>query len=202
MQIQIQPNSRQVPTNTEIWAQKYYSDILYSHLQVISQFNAETKQRYVPSSEMNFSALGRALGITRQTISKRFTKLIELGLVEKAEDGTTYLTVLEQKEAFLIPQETLRKLVNALSENSVTVYTYLIQRYCANDCQTFQFSITGLKDLCGLGVKTTSNNYIITDILEVLKKLGLIKYHSKTETDVKTGLCETHYYLTEANNVI
>jgi hypothetical protein len=36
MQIQIQPNSRQVPTNTEIWAQKYYSDILYSHLQVIS----------------------------------------------------------------------------------------------------------------------------------------------------------------------
>jgi hypothetical protein len=56
--------------------------------------------------------------------------------------------------------------------------------------------------LCGLGVKTTSNNYIITDILEVLKKLGLIKYHSKTETDAKTGLCETHYYLTEANNVI
>lgn len=202
MNMSIQSNSRQVPTKAEIWAQKYYSDILYSHLQVISQLNPSQKRRYVPSDAVNFSALGEALGISRQTVSKRFYKLIELGLITKEDDGKVYLEVLEPQEAFLIPQETLRKLVSALSEKSVTIYTYLLQRYYANKGESFKFSITGLKDLCGLGIKTTSNNYIITDILEVLKKLRLIDYCVKTESDAKTGLCETHYYLTSATNVI
>lgn len=47
MNMLIQSNSRQVPTKTEIWAQKYYSDILYSHLQVISKSDPSQKRRYV-----------------------------------------------------------------------------------------------------------------------------------------------------------
>lgn len=80
--MEIQRNSRQVPNTKDIVAQKYYSDILYSHLQIISQFEPGSQERFVPAAEINFAALGRTLGITRQTISKRFNKLIELGLLE------------------------------------------------------------------------------------------------------------------------
>jgi biotin operon repressor len=154
----------------------------------------------VLGSDVNYAALGRTLGITRQTISKRFNKLIELGLLEQKENGDYTLTRLTSNEAFLIPQDTLTVLVSALNENSITIYAHLLERYYASECERFSFSITGLKDLCGLGVKTTSNNYIITNILDVLQKLELISY-SMTTTRTKEGQCETHYYLESATNI-
>ncbi|MBQ8762165.1 MAG: winged helix-turn-helix transcriptional regulator [Clostridia bacterium] len=198
--MQIQRNSRQVPNTKDIVAQKYYSDILYCHLQVISQFDPETAERFVLNSDINYAALGNILGITRQTVSRRFAKLLELGLVAKKDNGDYTLTRLSSNQAFLIPQATLSVLVSALNDNSITVYAYLLERYYAADEQRFSFSITGLKELCGLGTKTTSNNYIITNILNVLQKLGLITYSSNT-TRTKGGQCETHYYLENATNI-
>lgn len=92
--MQIQRNSRQVPNTKDIVAQKYYSDILYSHLQVISQFDPETAERFVLAADINYAAFGNTLGITRQTVSKRFNKLVELGLLTKKENGDYTLTRL------------------------------------------------------------------------------------------------------------
>lgn len=194
--MEIQSNSRQVPKIKEIVAEKYYSDILYSHLQVISSRNEEG-ERFFPKSVANFSNLGDTLNLTRQTISKRFKKLEELGLITFDEEKKIYiLTRLTPKEAFLVPHETLRKLVNGLSENSITIYVYLINRYIANNESRYQFSLTGLKDLCGLGTKTANNNYIITDILDILARLGLIEYEVITERE--EGQFTTKYFLTYA----
>lgn len=194
--MEIQSNSRQVPKIKEIVAEKYYSDILYSHLQVISSRNKEG-ERFFPKSVANFSNLGDTLNLTRQTISKRFKKLEELGLITFDEEKKIYiLTRLTPKEAFLVPHETLRKLVNGLSENSITVYVYLINRYIANNESRYQFSLIGLKDLCGLGTKTANNNYIITDILDILARLGLIEYEVITERE--EGQFTTKYFLTYA----
>ena len=137
----------------------------------------------MPAAEINYAALGRTLGITRQTISKRFNKLIELGLVIQKENGDYVLTRLASEQAFLIPSATLTVLVSALNENSISIYAHLLNRYYATGEERFCFSITGLKELCGLGIKTTSNNYIITNILDVLQKLGLITFSVSTTRD-------------------
>lgn len=121
-------------------------------------------------------------------------------MLEPANDGSYILTQLSKEESFLIPSETLAVLVSALNENSISVYAYLLNRYYANDKERFNFSITGLKDLCGLGINTTSNNYIITNILNVLQKLGLITYSVVTARE-KSGQCETRYYLESATNI-
>lgn len=198
--MEIQSNSRQVPKIKEIVAEKYYSDILYSHLQVVS-FRTENGDRAFSKSIANFSNLGHELNLTRQTISKRFKKLEELNLIKFDEKQNVYvLTRLTPKEAFLVPQETLRKLVNGLNANSITIYVYLINRYIANNETRYEFSLTGLKDLCGLGIKTANNNYIITDILEILTRLGLIKYEVITERE--EGQFTTKYYLTYATAIL
>ena len=199
--MKIEKNSRQVPKVKEITAEKYYSDVLYSHLQVISERVADQPERFVPAARINYSTLGKELGISRQTIARRFTKLIELNLIYKQENGDYILAPLPRDTAFLIPHETLRRLVNALSDNAINVYIYLINRYFANEGQPFTFSITGLKDFCGLSTKVSTNNYIITDILEILKKLNLIDYKHETKRDEK-GQYHTTYNLLSAQTTL
>lgn len=199
--MQIEKNSRQVPKVKEITAEKYYSDVLYSHFQVISERNLEFgEERFVPAARINFSALGKELGISRQTVARRFAKLVELSLIYPQDNGDIILAPLAREQAFLVPYETLRKLVNALSDNAINVYIYLINRFYANGNKPFNFTITALKDHCGLSTKVSTNNYIITDILEVLKKLQLIKYSVVTQMKNDKGQYQTSYVLEDAKN--
>jgi DNA-binding MarR family transcriptional regulator len=41
-------------------------------------------------SDINFSALGEALNLTRQTVSTKFKNLIKLELITPSEDGKVY----------------------------------------------------------------------------------------------------------------
>lgn len=201
--MKIEKNSRQVPKTREIIAEKYYSDVLYSHFQVISErWPDSDDKRFVPAKRINYSALGKELGISRQTIARRFDKLVELSLIYPAENGDVVLAPLPREEAFLIPFETLRKLVNALSEKAISVYVYLINRFYANKEQPFNFTLTALKDFCGLSTKVTTNNYIITDILEVLKKLELIEYTCTTQAKNEKGQYQTNYTLLNAKTTL
>lgn len=176
----IQKNSRQIPKTIDITKQKHYSDILYGYLQTNSIRDEETGMRYVLKANAKKVDLAAALGVSRQTITTRYNKLMELGLIKDTAKRVELVEMAPNK-AFLIPQETLRKLVNALNERSITIYVYLFNRYIANKENPYEFTITALKTHCGLGVSSNSNNYIINDILEVLETLGLIKYHYETK---------------------
>lgn len=175
----IQKNSRQMPKTIDVTSQKHYSDILYGYLQANS-LRDEEGVRYVPKAEARKVKLAEELGVSRQTITNRYNKLLSLGLIK---DTSTRVEIIDMppNQAFLIPQETLRKLVNALSDNSITIYIYLFNRFIANGEKPYEFTLVALKAQCGLGVASSSNNYIINDILEILSALGLIKYHFETK---------------------
>ena len=70
--------------------------------------------------------------MSRQTASKKFQNLIALGLLKENELGVYNLELLPADVAALIPQETLSILVNALNENSISTYIYLLRRWFAN----------------------------------------------------------------------
>lgn len=78
--------------------------------------------------------------------------------------------------ASLIPYETLKLITDTLSENSVSVYNYFLTMYFKNSCQPFQFTITQVKEFIGISTKTRSNDDIITNILFILQKIGLLGY--------------------------
>lgn len=102
--------------------------------------------------------------------------------------------------AFLIPQDTLRQMVSTLNENTINTYVYLANRFIANGEKPFDFTIVSVKEFCGLGTKSSSNNYIITDILHILSLLGLIKY-SLTDI-IENNVIKTYYKLESVSNVV
>ena len=178
--MEIQKNSRQVPKSTEICGNKKYNDILYSYLQCVSKRDEADGRRYFSKKLVNFTKLGKELDLNRNTVATRFKHLQELGLVVAKDSENYYLTRLDADLASLVPYKTLKLITDTLSNNAISTYVYLFNRYYANGCQPFQFTIESVKKFLGLSVKTRSNNDTITNILFILEKIGLIKYSLTT----------------------
>lgn len=173
--LSIQSNSRQIPKVKEICSNKKYYDILYAYLQCISERDVLSGKRYFSKKAINFSKLGEMFNLSRQTVSTKFKNLKELGLVEDMGDQYK-LIELSADLASLVPYDTLKLITDTLNENSISTYIYLLNCYYANDCRPFQFTLDQVKAYIGISTNTRSNNDIITNILYVLEKIGLIKY--------------------------
>ena len=118
--------------------------------------------------------------LSRQTISTRFKNLKELDLIREKDEETYDLVVLPKDLASLIPYPTLKLIQDTLSDNSISTYIYLLNRYYANECKPFQFTLEQVKSFIGISTSTRSNDEIITNILFVLNKIGLIRYSLTT----------------------
>ena len=180
-ELKIMPNSRQIPKNKSICANKKYYDILYAYLQYISTKD-ENGVRYFTKKDINFSKLADQFGLTRQTVSTKFKNLKELELVEEIDKNTYKLVTLDKELATLVQYDLLKLMTDTLNENTITTYVYLLNRYYSNGCQSFQFSLDAVKEMVGLSVSARNNNDIVTNILFVLQKIGLIKYSLTTVT--------------------
>ena len=73
--MEIQKNSRQIPSNEIYTANKQYSDILYGYLQHNSQLDEVSKIRYIPKKEISYVKLAQELNMHRQTVSSKFNNL-------------------------------------------------------------------------------------------------------------------------------
>ena len=184
--LKIQSNSRQIPKAKNICSNKKYYDILYAYLQCISERDNESNKRYFYKKDINFSRLGEIFNLSRQTVSTKFKNLKELGLIEEIDKNTYQLIELSADIASLVPYNTLKLITDTLNDNSISTYIYLLNCYYGNDCRPFQFTLDQIKGYIGISTSTRSNNDIVTNILYVLEKIGLIKYSLSTvkqETD-------------------
>lgn len=193
-------SQRQIPKDKKYTSNTNYFDTTYGYLQslcTVETDEAGNKIKKIPKKLLNFTEMGLALELTRQTASTRFKKLLTTGLVKDCEEYYELVT-LPNNEAFLISLQTLRKLISAVKDKTLSIYIYLLNRFIANKEQPFEFSITGLKEYVGMSVNCHTNNYIVTDILSVLQDLKLIEYNSVIIQD--NGVFKTKYTLTNATN--
>lgn len=192
--LSIKSNSRQIPDSKTICADKKYYDILYGWLQQVSEF--EDGVRWVDAKKVNFTQLSKIFGLSRQTVSTKMKNLEKMGLVTKNEKKNRYeLLILDPNVAALIPYNTLKLLVDTLSENSISSYVYLLSRYIANNEKPYQFTLMQVKTYIGISTTTKSNDEIITNILFVLQKIGLIKYSMTEALGSEFGNIKTIYQI-------
>ena len=184
---------RQMPKKKEITSNKSYTDIIYGYLQANCSIVEENKRKIILKNQLKFTDMANTLKISRQTASKKFKQLIDLGLIEEKSNEYELITFPTQ-DAFLIELETLRILTNALNQNSINIYVYLLNRYVANQEQSYIFTLNQLKDYIGFSTNTRTNNSTITDILQVLQKLGLLAYSVENIRDSE-GKYLTQYSL-------
>ena len=183
---EISKNSRQMPSNSAIVREKDYCDLLYAWLQVNSEKDGELRK--IPKSKVKWLAIEKDFTrydsegnedkvMGRKTIAKYFKHLENRGLVYLDEDAKCYyLSKLENSNANLIELNTLLKMMNVFQKNSISIYIYLFNRYYAAGKQPFIATIAQIKEHIGIATTTTSNNLIIDDTLEILKRLGLLDY--------------------------
>ena len=199
--MQIEKNSRQMPSTSSVAREKDYCDLLYAWLQCNSEReNMLDAVRRIHKSKIKWVSIEKDFTRTlsdgtvdkvmsRKTIAKYFKYLEDKGLIElNEENGYYYLTVLDSTEANLIEYNTLSKLMNVLQKNSISVYIYLFNRYYANGKSSFIATIKQIKDFIGIATTTTSNNIVIDDTLDILKRLGLLDYKLVNGDDNKTYL--------------
>ena len=136
----------------------------------------DDNSRYILKKNIKYTKLAEALGLSRQTVSTRFKNLIQLGLIDDKNKDTYELVKLDNNVAWLIQQDLLQLMIDTLSQNTVSTYVYLFNRYYANNNKPFQFTIEQIKAHVGISTTTRSNDEIISNILFVLQKLGVIKY--------------------------
>ena len=199
--MQIEKNSRQMPSTSSVAREKDYCDLLYAWLQCNSEReNMNDVVRRIHKSKIKWVSIEKDFTRTlsdgtvdkvmsRKTIAKYFKHLEDKGLIKLNEENDYYyLTVLDSTEANLIEYNTLSKLMNVLQKNSFSVYIYLFIRYYANGKSSFIATIKQIKDFIGIATTTTSNNIIIDDTLDILKRLGLLEYGLINGEDNKTYL--------------
>ena len=184
--MEIKKNSRQMPSASMIVREKDYCDLLYAWLQCNSEReNVMSTQRRIEKKKVKWAAIERDFTRTltdgsvekvmsRKTIAKYFNHLMDKGLISEGEDDYYYLTVLDASEANLIECITLSKLMNVLQKNSINIYIYLFNRFYANGCEPFIATMKQIKDYIGIATSTTSNNLMVSDTIEILKRLGLL----------------------------
>lgn len=189
-----------MPSTSSIAREKDYCDLLYAWLQCNSERGAMDKpDRRIAKNKIKWTAIERDFtrrgpdgteekAMTRKTIAKYFKHLEDTGLVVLGDDDYYYLTVLQQGEAWLIEYNTLSKLMNVLQKNSLSVYIYLVNMYYAAGNTPFQATIKNIKDFIGIATATTSNNIVINDTLDILKRLGLLDFQLISTSDGKTHL--------------
>ena len=177
-----------MPSTASIVREKDYCDLLYAWLQCNSERESvNSSKRRIHKSLVKWVAIERDFTridsegkeekvMGRKTIAKYFGHLLEQQLVYE-EDDYYYLTVLDNNQANLIEYTTLTKLMNVLQKNSISIYIYLFNRYYANGCSPFIATLKQIKDFIGIASTTSSNNIIIDDTLDILKRLGLLDYH-------------------------
>lgn len=189
--MEIEKNSRQMPRKQEICSDKKYSDVVYGWFQDASEKDNEGI-RYINEKDINYTAIAQRVGLSRQTVSKRIKNLEDMGLIYKNEMKKRYeIHLLSNVDASLIPQRTLSFLIDSQSENGISIYIYLLNRYWANHEQPFAFTIGQVKTFLGISIKTTSNNHCITNPLISLANNGLIEFEIKEEG----GGIKTVYYI-------
>ena len=191
---------RQIPSSKKYCANKSYTDELYAYFQHLSQRD-ENGMRFFYKKDVNFTQIGEAFEISRQTVSSKFKNLEKLNLIVLSEDKTKYyLTILDKTDATLLPYSLLEYMLDALSERGYSTYCYLFNRFWANNQQPFEFTYEQLKIHLGLCTTTRSNDHIITNNLISLAKNDLISYELIAKTGNDNGSVKTVYRLIAISN--
>lgn len=186
-------NERQIPKTKEFLCNPLYWDIVYGYIQVNSEWDGiKGHPRILPKKKAVFTKIGEYLGLSRQTVAKHFKDLGAegLNLIKKLDNGDYEITILDNEVATLIDSHTLRMLTCACNDHTISIYVYLYSRWKASQEGGFIFTIEQLKKVIGIGCDSTSNNYIINAIINVLCLIGVL------EIKVITALSDNGGYKT------
>jgi hypothetical protein len=112
---------------------KNVDDILYALLLINSNFDVETKQRYINKDDVDFEEMERHFDykIDKDILSNNLNKLIKVNLLKETtlNDNDCYVFFYLKEPFKLIALDTLKLLEETFIPNILKVYVYLLGRW-------------------------------------------------------------------------
>lgn len=188
-------DTRQMPCRKEVTSEKNYCDLLYAWLQCNSErVTLHSRDRQIEKKRCQFTNIEREMTdsqgqkvMNRKTISKYFHWLEDNGYI--VEDGKYFkIRVLEPEEGNIIYFKTLSILMNVFRQHVIDIYQYLYSRFCANNKQPYIVTVSQMKNYIGITTGTTSNNAIVMDSLDILRRLQLLSFRYVQTEEKKTNI--------------
>lgn len=155
---------------------------LYAYLQSLSYPDPETKQTRVdkarlPKQDVIAETILRTK--SRNTVGNHLKYLKDTGFI--IDEGKYYILPDREKMYFKMPLELLNYFIDTIKEPVLKTYIYLGQRYSYKP-HDYIFTIQEIAEHIGMNYNKQSKT--ITNYLDVLERLGLIKiahyYEGKT----------------------
>ena len=115
--------------------------------------------------------------MTRKTLMKYFGYLIEVGLVVDEDDKWVLADL--GNEGFWIETEILERLVETKKRYAISAYVYLRKGrwlLAKRGKEKVPITLGQVKEYIGITNNSKGNNYIVTDLFEEFRVLGLLKY--------------------------
>lgn len=167
---------KRIPLDEVFIHDKKVSDLVYGKMQVESKFIAKGEPRMLETKLINKSKWAAELGLSRPTLD---TKIKYLKKVKLIVDKGDYFELPEfGKRYFLIPDDTLRFLVNTTNADVIKVYSHLGGLWAMNRTSA-SFTQRQLLEALGQAPNKDSNHKKIKDILDCLENNGLIGYEER-----------------------
>lgn len=170
----------QVPTNKR-FTQMRNVDRLYGYLQVISRWDGDKEEpRYITRKDFSSQKAADELNITCRTVNRQICKLKEKGFVVE-EDEKLKLPINHLFTT--IHQDTLKYLYQVQADNVITIYSFLraMNWFFQEKGKVFFFTRNYLIQEV-LGKTAGKSTYeSIDSIIDLLDKLGLVKFATKTK---------------------
>lgn len=177
-----------------------YGDTIYAWLLLNSHYDPEEKHNYIYKKDFTYEIIGKDIGKTRQSVSKRFKKLLELN-EEESRKGRTNL-IVEFNKYYVLPNfkdfqkldsdtviNLLRLCEKSRREELIKTYAWLLKKW-----EKEETTDISLKDLImafghSHGNEQMYNHY--KDILTTLQGAGLIKFKTGTTKSINGWFAKT-----------
>lgn len=189
-------------TNENKLREMAYSDAIYAWLLLYSHYSPDENHNYIYKKDFTYDEIGKSLGKTRQTVSKRLKKLIEdekesvRPLIYESEDGKILYLPCFREFQKLDKQTVLNlfRLCSLAPRREELIKTYAWLRKKSEEGQK-EFSLNDLIEVFGhsRGNEQTYNRF--KDILTTLQGAGLIKFRTDIDhiRNKKGEFCKTLY---------
>lgn len=138
-------------------------DLLLGYLQYIATYNPHEKRLYLWKKIFlkNRKTIGKALGITTQTLNRHIAKLKENNLLSEDTENY-YFPYNEQGKYKIINSDMLSYLITTSNCNAIKIYIYLLNKYQWK--QDYVFTLRELQT--AIGYSESSNNKLASDIVK------------------------------------
>lgn len=158
----------------------------------------EKKIRYILKKDFVYSQLEEELKMSRKTMAKYFDYLIEVGVIVEAKDRWI-ISDLGNK-GFWIERDILKRIIDLKERYALSIYVYLVKGYHIAGETQLVVLMENIKGFIGISTNIRSNNYIVADIFEAYREMGLLNCQLWYDKDTNKrfyklmGVGKTNYF--------